>query len=137
MILGLRFLDNIASNNVYVLTDILTFSENDSKVITFELLDMSSDTNNLPPGRLYIPASGATLALVIQNIDDAKVINATPTLVATTPFWQFALSSGNIVGGTYSITLSLTEGTNKTSGYLNARIRVIPADSFSKGGFWA
>jgi hypothetical protein len=131
MLLGIRFLDNYVNPNVYQTpSDYLSFTEGDTKTIVFQLIDKSNDVSNIPPGRTYITAA-TTITFIIQNINTALKLTKVATNVANTPYWQVNLASGEIVGGTYSVKVSLTDSGNVLNAYANSVIKIFPSTTLT------
>jgi hypothetical protein len=118
MLLGARFLANVSSVNDWDYIDRVEFSEGDPVTVHLQIIDITLDreTQGWKPivaGRRYMPAVGATLQVILKNVDDA----ATYTKVATQPFptsdpsiWSFSVAATDSVRGTVAATLVLTEG---------------------------
>lgn len=136
MLLSARFLSNVASVNIFDWVQPIEFNEGDPVTVYLQLVDASLDKEvqgwkPVVAGRRYVPASGATLQVIVQNIDDAKTL----TKVATQPFpttdpsiWSFSIAATDQVAGTVSLTLVLTEGGTVRRGLIKAAIRVYPTD---------
>lgn len=128
MLLSARILTDVANVNVYEASDVVEFTEGDAPTIYFQLVDASLDKGHRPPGRRYIPMAGATLQVVIQNIDDAKTV----TRYAMQPFaqdlsiWSLVLQPTDNIRGVCSLTLKLTETSKVTRGFAENVIRALP-----------
>lgn len=130
MLLSARPLDNVIDVNTYEVVDHFEFTEGDAPSLYFQLLDLSKDKTErgfIPAGRRYIPAAGATLQVVLDNLDDLKVL----TKVAVQPFsndgsiWRIdIMSTDPVAAGTVRVKLALTEGTTTRRAVLDAAIRV-------------
>jgi len=137
MLLSSRFLDNVSSVNSFDFVDKVEFFSGDQATVTLQLIDASLDKENagfrpLTAGRRFVPASGATLQVILKNLDDAK----TYTKVASQPFpttdpsiWQFSISAADAVSGTVSLQLTLTEGAVIRRSLIKAALRVYPISS--------
>lgn len=134
MILGVRFLKDVASVNSYELAEVGEFTEGDVVSVYFQLIDTTLDKGNCgfnPAGRRYIPASGATLQCVVQNIDDSIKV----TRFATNPFaddrsiWKLDFFATDKIRGTSNLKLTLTEGVNATRGLVQNGFRITPKDT--------
>lgn len=119
MLLSVRALKAVADVNTFSYADSFSYNKGDSVSLYFQLIDISLDTameNFIPPGRRYMPASGATLQAVVENIDDAIQI----TRFATQPFpldpsiWKITMLSSDAIEGTCNLRLTLTEGSKVT-----------------------
>lgn len=127
MILGARILVDVGNVNTFRYAQYAEFTEMESYTLYFQLVDLSKDTENKPLGRRYMPATGAVLSVVIDNIDDARKITKT----ATQPFindpsiWSVnILDSDSLRAGTKALKLTLTEGTAISRGICKSAIRV-------------
>lgn len=129
MLLSARFLNDVSGVNNFYYASEVRFSEGDAPTIYLQLSDasvMSSIEGFNPSGRRYVPASGATLSVTIENINNAKKV----TRIATQPYaqdpsiWAVTLLTTDMVHGTASITLTLTQGSVVTKGYLRNAIKV-------------
>jgi hypothetical protein len=118
MLLTARILINVASVNVYTHADVAEFTEGDGPAIYLQLVDASVDKDKRPAGRRYVPAAGATLQVVVHNIDASKSV----TRFATQPYaqdpsiWMLQLQATDPIKGTASLKLTLTEGVQVTRG---------------------
>lgn len=132
MLLGARFMNDVASVNVFDWVQQVEMTEGDGPVtVTFQLIDKSVDREDLgwkplAAGRRYVPASGATMQVILKNIADSKTL----TKVATQPFpttdpsiWQFQIAAADAVKGTVSLTIALTEGATVRRAMVPAAIR--------------
>lgn len=135
MLLSARFLANVASVNVFDWVQFVELNTGDPVTVYLQLVDASVDTETqgwkpIVSGRRYMPASGATLQVILKNVDDAKTL----TKVATQAFptsdpsiWSFQIAATDVnVQGTVSLTLVLTEGAVIRRGLVKAAIRVYP-----------
>lgn len=129
MLLSARILKDCANVNSFEYADTAQFTKGDVVDVYFQLIDASLDTaseNFIPPGRRYMPAAGATLVAVIENIDDTKKITRT----VTQPFpldpsiWKLSLLASDVIEGTANLRLTLTEGSKVTKGLLKNAFRI-------------
>jgi hypothetical protein len=130
MILSCRFFKSVVGVNDFSFGgSYVEFSQGNSEAVYFQLIDASKDKavdGFNPPGRRVAPTSGATLSVVIENIDDAKKI----TRSATQPFaqdpsiWKLQIYNTDNLKGTYTLRLTLTEGAVITKGKCQAALRV-------------
>lgn len=118
MLLSARILTNVGSVNVYEYADVAEFTEGDAPTIYFQLIDASQDRTCRPPGRRFMPASGATLQCVVHHIDDAKKITrfATQPYASDPSIWKLVLTTADQTRGTADLLLTLTEGSVVTRG---------------------
>ncbi len=131
MQLSARPLIDVSGVNSFTITDQIKFSEGDATTIYFQLIDASLDTVGKgfnPAGRRYMPVSGATLSVDVDNIDDAKKItrSATQPYTLDPSIWAVTiLSTDDIGAGTISIKLTLTQSGVVTRGVAMGIIGVI------------
>lgn len=134
MILGARFLKDVASVNSYEIDDTAGFTEGDVVSVYFQLIDISLDKaiqGFQPAGRRYMPAVGATLQCVVQNIDDSIKV----TRFATNPFptdlsiWKLDFFATDKIRGTANLQMIVTEGTKVTRGLVNSGFRIVTKDT--------
>lgn len=129
MKLSLRLLDDVASVNSMEAVTELSVTSGDPQTVFVQLIDAvrHRDDANAPAVR-YMPAAGATMSLVFDNIDTAKKV----TKVASQPFatdgsvWKVDLTTQDTakLSGTVSLVFTLTEGTRVVSGRLQAALLV-------------
>lgn len=129
MLLSARILRDCVSVNSFEYADSAQFTQGDTVDVYFQLIDSSLDTaseNFIPAGRRYMPASGATLSVVVENIDDAKKITRTATqpFVNDSSIWKLSLISSDTISGTANLRLTLTEGPKVTRGLLKNAFRI-------------
>lgn len=126
MLLSCRFLTNVASANSFDYAQQGEFYEGDAPTLYLQLLDVTKDRASDTPGRRFCPASGATLQVVIENINDAKKV----TRVITQPFagdssiWALPIQTSDGLKGTVNLRLRLTEGAVVTNALVRAALRV-------------
>jgi hypothetical protein len=102
-------------------------NEGDPVTVFVQLIDASLD--KAVGGRRYMPASGATLQVVLMNIDTAKTYtkNASQPYPTSDPsIWSISIAAADLVRGTVNAQLVLTEGAVIRRGLLPAAIRVHP-----------
>jgi len=129
MLLSARILNDVASVNSYEHAQAGEFTQGDAASVYFQLTDASLDGaihGFNPSGRRYIPATGATLQVVVDNIDDGKKITRT----ATNPFpddrsiWKLDFIASDTISGTCSMQLTLTEGLLIRRGLVKNALRI-------------
>jgi len=129
MLLSARVLNDVASANSFEYADEAKWTEGDPVTLYIQLTDASLDTAMAgfqPPGRRYLPATGATLTVQLQNIDDSKVITRT----ATQPFagdgsiWSVQILSTDAIHGSPQMLLTLVEPTRTIKGLVKGAIKV-------------
>lgn len=125
MLLSARVLSDVASVNNFGYGEVFEFTEGDTVSLYFQLIDASRDKDMRPAGRRYIPTAGATLQAVVHNLNSAKTI----TRFAVQPYaqdgsiWRLDLLATDVVRGTCSIKLTLSEGGVITTGLMDLAIR--------------
>lgn len=131
MLLSALMLKDVQSVNSYEPDTELSWTEGDSLDVYFQLIDASLDRATQgfwPEGRRYVPAAGATLSCVIENIDDGKKI----TRQAVQPFpndgsiWRLSVLSSDTIRGTPQLRLTLTEGSKITRGLVRLALKIQP-----------
>lgn len=129
MLLSARMLKDVANVNVWETDTSLSWTQGDSLTIYFQLVDLNVDKSSQgfnPVGRRYVPASGATLQVTIDNIDDAKKV----TRFAVQPFandgsiWSFQIMASDPIRGTPQMRLQLAEGAVVTSGLAQCSLKI-------------
>lgn len=132
MVLSARFLEDVASANIFRYTTATKWTQGDAVSVYIQLIDASLDRAEQyfnPPGRRYVPLAGATLTVTFQNIDDAKKVMK----VASQPFpaddrsiWVIPiLATDPISAGSVIMTLSLNESGKVTTGIIVGSIQVL------------
>lgn len=121
MLLSARILYPISTVNNFQPASQFQMTEGDKVDIYFQIIDMSIDRNDqgfVPAGRRYIPATGATLSVLLDNVDDAKQITKTATnpFPGDTSIWKISINSTDAIMGTVNMKLTLTEGSTVTKG---------------------
>ncbi len=124
MLLSARPLNDVSNVNSFRPTSTAQFTAGDAASFYFQLIDKTLDLGNegySPSGRRYMPAAGATLSIKIQSINDAITI----TRAATQPFandpsiWVVSLLTTDKLNGSYSMRLTLSEGSKVTNGFVD------------------
>ncbi len=128
MLLSARILNNVSDVNSFEYATECKFTEGDTLYIYFQLIDLNKDLNLKPPGRRFIPASGATLTATVHNIDASKILvkTATQPYASDTSIWRFQVTAADVLRGTYSIKLALTESSVVTRGVIKSGLSVEP-----------
>jgi hypothetical protein len=110
-----RVLLNVSSVNSFLFGTQAQASVGDPLDFYFQLVDLDQLPQNQswqPFGLRYCPATGATMLVDVQNLDDAKAF----TRVATQPFsgdtsiWKLSLLATDPLKGTVSLRCKLNEG---------------------------
>lgn len=129
MLLSARFLNDVANVNSFEYAQVGQFTQGEATSVYFQLIDASLDSALKgfdPAGRRYIPATGATLSVVVNSIDDAKKI----TRAATNPFpddrsiWKLDFLATDTISGTATLQLTLTEGLVIRKGLVKNGLRI-------------
>jgi hypothetical protein len=128
MLLTARMLDNVVDVNTWEYAESLKLTEGDAPAIYFQLIDASKDRSSqgyYPSGRRYCPATGATLNVTLDNIDDDRIITRAATQHTTDKsIWYITTLTADALKGTINLKLTLTEGTKITYGFLSNAISV-------------
>jgi len=132
MLLSARVLKNVVDVNTFEYATEACFTEGDGPAVYLQLVDVHKDCEGHgyhPGGRRYMPTAGATLSVVVENIDDDKKLTRT----ATQPFsndpsiWKIQFMSTDPTRGTANLRLILTEpGPRVTRGSVLNAISVDP-----------
>lgn len=129
MLLSARFLNDVANVNSFEYAQVGQFTRGEAASVYFQLIDASLDgalRGFEPSGRRYIPATGATLSVVVNSIDDGKKI----TRFATNPFpndtsiWKLDFLPTDKIDGTATMQLTLTEGSVVRKGLVKNGLRI-------------
>jgi hypothetical protein len=131
MLLSARILLDVASVNNYRVAPQVEWTEQDPVTFYIQLVDASADTSTMgfnPPGRRYIPASGATLSVTLENINDAKQVTKTATnpYASDTSIWAISILSTDLIRGTPQMRITLTEGSTVRRGLLKNAVKIWP-----------
>ena len=141
MRLSARMLENVGSVNAWENTQQVRFFQGDGPAIYFQLIDLNHDRAEQgfsPAGRRYVPSAGATLFVVLDNIDDARKV----TRAASQPFaqdpsiWMIQLLATDTCRGTVNLKLTLLEGSVTTHGFLSAAIGVEAGSNLDSSIGW-
>lgn len=131
MQLTLRLLDDAQNVNSWEPVTDLVVAAGDPQAIFFQVV-VNNPKRNAACGPVenmrYMPEAGATMSVVLDNIDVAKKV----TKVAVQPFatdgsiWRVDLTSQDStkLAGTVSVSFALTEGLRVVSGRLLAALTV-------------
>lgn len=134
MILSARFLTNVGSVNDFGYTQNVEFTEGDAVDVYFQLIDSTKDQGAegfKPSGRRFMPASGATLTALVDNIDTAKQVTRSCTQpYANDPsIWLLTLLATDAIKGTANLKLTLVESSVTRRALVKNAIRVYPASN--------
>lgn len=122
MLLSARMLNNVNGANSFS-EDLQTrFTEGDRPTIYLQLVDKQSSLHR------YLPATGASLSVVITNVNNSKTytktaINPYPN---DTSIWSFQMLSTEEIKGSISLRLVLTEGAVITYGLVRDALLIQP-----------
>jgi len=134
MHLGCRILDNVVDVNTFDHADSSEWVEGDTVTLYLQLVDESKDSylkGFHPGGRRYMPATGATLEVTLDSIDDAlRVVRAANQPFPTTDpsIWAVPILTTDTVRGTVNLRLTLTEGDDLHSAFLLSKVHVTTLD---------
>jgi len=132
MLLSARMLDSVGSVNIFEYVDQVSFMEGDTVDLFFQLIDLSKDkaiNQFKPAGRRYIPVAGATMSVVLDNIDDDIKV----TRVATQPFagdpsiWKVSVLASDKIRGTVALSITLTESGVVKRGRVETAVAISPS----------
>ena len=130
MLLSAHFLNDVGSVNVYQYDDELAITSGNATTIYFQLIDASVNKSGdgfNPPGRRYMPASGATLTVTFTSINDDNEVErlASQPYADDKSIWSVSvLASDEIEPGTVVVELSLSEGGVTKTGKICTPLRV-------------
>jgi hypothetical protein len=135
MLLQARMLTDVQSVNSfrYSPQNQVQWTVGDTLYVYFQLIDASLDRSMEgfnPAGRRYVPASGATLSVVIGSLDLAKQV----TRAASQPYfqdpsiWRVSILATDTIKGTSPLKLTLTEGTKVTTGQTQNALLIWPGN---------
>lgn len=117
MLLSARMLNAVTSVNDFEYADAAEFVQGDTVDVYFQLVDASKDRpiqNWKPAGRRFMPASGATVKVRLDNIDDNTAISrfAVQAFPTSDPsIWKVSvLASDSLLRGTCALVLDLNQG---------------------------
>jgi hypothetical protein len=113
MILGCRFLTNVADVNTFQYIAQAELYQGDTQNVYFQLTDMSVDRVEQgfsPGGRRYVPPAGTTMIVTLNNIDDALVIQreGVQPFSVDGSIWYVPILGSDGLAGTVTVAVSLT-----------------------------
>ena len=145
MLLSALMLNGVCDINHWDVVQTLEITQGDAPDIYFVLNDASVSKTKDPHGRRYVASAGATLQIVIQDIDSAVTL----TKYATQPFpedksiWKVSFDpvtdgpSMSGLAGTYALKLRLTEpGTVLPAAWVISTNYALDALVSYLGGVW-
>lgn len=115
MLLGIRFLNDVANVNSYeYMPGSPEFFAGDNQTVYFQVIDASldrSDQGFMPAGRRYMPLAGATVTVTLVNIDDAKQFDrsASQPFAQDTSIWSIPILPTDPIDGTVRLSFVLAE----------------------------
>lgn len=121
MLLSARMLTNVVDANTFDYSTQVSFTQGDAPTIYFQLIDAGKDRVEdgfSPSGRRFISATGATLSVVVDTLDDARKVNR----VAVQPFagdpsiWALTFLPTDTIRGVATLRLTLNQGGATTRG---------------------
>ncbi len=134
MLLSARILENYVNNNTFEYATEARWTEGDAVTVYIQLIDLAKDRREHgfnPSGRRYVPATGATLVIAVDTLDDAKKLNRNATAVTGDgSLWRFTILATDNVRGTAHLRLTLTEGAVVTRGLLDSALSISPSGTF-------
>lgn len=130
MQLTLRLLDDVQNVNSWEPVTELNVTSGDPQTVYVQLINAARHRcgyENEAPMR-YMPAVGATMSLIFDNIDAAKKVTKTASQPFSndTSIWKVDLTAQETakLAGTVAIVSTLTEGTRVVTGRLLAALLV-------------
>lgn len=145
MLLSARMLNNLSDINHFDVVQTFEVTQGDAPDIYFVLIDASVEKLRDPAGRRHVAVAGATLQVVIQDIDSSITV----TKFASQPFpqdlsiWKVSFDpvtdGPSIAGlmGTYALKLKLTEpGTVLPAAWGRGTNYALDATVSYLGGAW-
>lgn len=114
MKLGLTMVDNVPTLNNLKYINQLSVTQGETADLYFQLIDVDTKDQKNQWGNRYMPASGATLQVVIKSVNDANTLTKTATMAFPSDdrsIWKISLSStdtSNMAG--INLQGTLTEG---------------------------
>lgn len=114
MLMSIRFLTDVGSVNIYDYIEQLEITAGDSQSIYFQLVDLAIDRSSAgfnPPGRRYMPAATATLAVTLLSVECGKqVLRAAIQPYPQDPsIWMVPILGSDPLQGTINMNMRLTE----------------------------
>ena len=128
MLLSARMLEGVADANNFNYAEAAKMTEGDTLTVYFQLVDMAKDLATagfVPAGRRYIPATGSTLSVTFDNIDNARKVTraATQPYPADPSIWSVQVLASDRILGTVNMRLVLTQGGIVTQGIVLAAVQ--------------
>jgi hypothetical protein len=127
MLLGCRFLTNVAGVNVFQVVAQAEMYAGDTQNLYIQLTDESVDRTDqgfYPRGRRYCPPSGTTLSVTFKNLDDAKVVTRTAVQAYSTldaSIFYIPILATDPLAGTVTMEATLTEPGPLVRKFVNAK----------------
>lgn len=126
-------LDGVSSVNDFDYVDQAEFTQGDTIQVYFQLIDASQDKPSAgfkPAGRRYMPPSGATLSVVIDNggcdFHQAITRSAVQAFPTSDPsIWYLQIMGTDQVRGTVDLQLKLTVSGVITYGRATAALAIV------------
>lgn len=116
MKLGLAMLDNVPTLNNLKYINQLSVTQGESVDLYFQLIDRDTKDQKNQWGNRYMPASGATLQVIIKSVNDANTLTKSASMAFPSDdrsIWKVTLSTtetANMAG--INLQATLTEGAN-------------------------
>lgn len=131
MLLSCRILQSVSSVNSYEVTNAMQVFLGDTFSVYFQLIDSALDKPTerfYPSGRRFVPASGTTLSITLNSIDNAKkyVKTAIQPFPGDASIWKIDVAGTDQVFGSVNMILSLNQGGVITNGLAQNAILVYP-----------
>lgn len=135
MLLSARMLNLVDVNN-YTVVDSVQFTQGDTVSVYFQLIDTAKNAaiyGSNTSGLRYVPASGATLTVTIENIDTAKAITdraCTQPFVGDASIWMVSITAFDTIEGIMQMRLKLTQSAVVTYGLKKQALSVTSTSDF-------
>ena len=130
MLLSARMLTDVQNVNSFEYVDQVEFFEGDTLYLYFQLTDSTQnrvDQGYMPAGRRYVPASGSTLQVILDNIDDAKRVSRAATLAfpnLDNSIWKVQVLANDKISGTVQMKLMLSESGTTKNALIKGAVRI-------------
>lgn len=130
MLLGVQILKDVQSVNSFEDVPVAEWTAGDTNTVYFQLMDLTQ-------GIRYIPATGATLSCVAENLDLNKQITrfaAQPFSADDRSIWSLQFLPSDKLQGTANLRITLTEGSVIHHGIAKCVFRIQPNQALDFAG---
>lgn len=128
-------LAHVTSVNDFDYADQVELTQGDQVDVYFQLVDLTRAPSRLgykPEGVRYMPASGATLQVRLDNIDDNVALTRAPVQAYPTldpSIWRLSVLSTDTIRGTCALNLTLNESGKLTYGRREGAVKIARSGS--------